>query len=346
MAALWPQSDHGSEKGQRLKDNFAFVSWIGDYFRHLWQKWQKHVQLALVLFVVSYLGSLLYKNWQSLARYHWELDYYSLAISLVPLVISVWLGALGWGKVLRTLEPDVGWSAITSVWMFSLWGKYLPAGTVWYVAGRMVLCDRYKIKKRHASVSILLEFVLVMVSCSVVFLISLPFWQSDGPVGRGLTVLGVMLLGLLILYPPVLERTTNLLARMMRRESIHLQLRYRDTLSLLMPYLAFWLSLGTAFYLLCSSIYPTPASFLQLVVLSGTFAASWLIGFLAIFAPNGLGIREGTLTLLLSLYMPVPVAIVVSLLSRVWSTIGELLAFALYFGARSLVRFLMVERSV
>lgn len=347
VVALWPQLDHGSEEGQQLKNNFAFVSWISDYFRPLWKKWQKHIQLALVLFLTLYLVSWLYGNWQSLARYDWEFDYYSLAISGFPFVISVWLGALGWGKVLRILEPDVSWDTIISIWMFSLSGKYLPAGTAWYVAGRMVLCDRYTIKKQHASVSILLEFVLVVISCSVVFLISLPFWQGDRPVvGIESIVLGVVLLGLFILYPPVLERVINLLACMVRRGAIRLQLRYRDTLSLLVPYLAFWLSLGTAFYFLCNSVHPTPASFLRLVVLSGAFAASWLVGFLAVFAPSGLGVREGTLTLLLSFHMPMPVAVVVSLLSRVWSAIGELLTFALYFGARSLIRLLMVEKSV
>lgn len=347
MVALRTQSDHGSEEGQRLKDNSAFVSWIGDYFRHLWKKWQKYIQLALVLFPVLYLVSWLYRNWQGLARYDWEFDYSSLAISVFPFVISVCLGALGWGKVLRALEPDVNWSTTTDIWMFSLLGKYLPAGTAWYVAGRMVLCDRYTIKKRHASVSILLEFVLVAISCSVVFLISLPFWQGDRPVvGIESIVLGVVLLGLFILYPPVLERIINLLTRMVRRGSIRLQLRYRDTLSMLVPYLAFWLSLGTAFYFLCDSVQPTPVSFLRLVVLSGAFAASWLVGFLAVFAPNGLGVREATLTLLLSFHMPMPVAVVVSLLSRAWSAIGELLTFALYFGTRSLIRLLMVEKSV
>ena len=40
---------------------------------------------------------------------------------------------------------------------------------------------------------------------------------------------------------------------------------------------------------------------------------------LAVFAPGGLGVREGVQALLLALVMPVPIALVVVVVTRVWS---------------------------
>jgi uncharacterized membrane protein YbhN (UPF0104 family) len=44
----------------------------------------------------------------------------------------------------------------------------------------------------------------------------------------------------------------------------------------------------------------------------------------AIFAPSGLGVREGVLVYLLLLMMPPPVAVIISILTRIWMTLIEI----------------------
>ena len=67
--------------------------------------------------------------------------------------------------------------------------------------------------------------------------------------------------------------------------------------------------------------YPVPPSALPGLVGSVLFA--FVVGYLAVFVPQGWGIREGLLSVLLAHYMPEPVAVVVAILSRVWIIGGE-----------------------
>jgi hypothetical protein len=54
-------------------------------------------------------------------------------------------------------------------------------------------------------------------------------------------------------------------------------------------------------------------------------AASYLGGYLAIFAPAGAGVREGVMGLLLTQVAPPPAAIVIAVASRIWFTATELI---------------------
>jgi hypothetical protein len=52
-----------------------------------------------------------------------------------------------------------------------------------------------------------------------------------------------------------------------------------------------------------------------------------MTGFVVIFAPGGLGVREGMMTLLLRSFIPTPLAIAISFIARVWMTLFEIVVF-------------------
>lgn len=60
------------------------------------------------------------------------------------------------------------------------------------------------------------------------------------------------------------------------------------------------------------------------------FAAAYVVGYLAVFAPAGAGIREGFLVLLLQPSMSAEAALVVALAARVWTTTVELVPAAFF----------------
>ena len=71
--------------------------------------------------------------------------------------------------------------------------------------------------------------------------------------------------------------------------------------------------------------------FSSILYLSGAFSLSSVIGILALFAPSGLGVREGILAIFLNQVMPTSVALVVSVASRLWITIAELVAAGIVY---------------
>lgn len=72
--------------------------------------------------------------------------------------------------------------------------------------------------------------------------------------------------------------------------------------ALLAPYVVFWMLYGTAFALLAR----TTSSFLELQVTIACTALAWVVGFVTIIIPGGLGIREVTLASLLRLTLGLP----------------------------------------
>jgi len=61
-----------------------------------------------------------------------------------------------------------------------------------------------------------------------------------------------------------------------------------------------------------------------ILFLTGALAISSTLGLIAIFAPSGLGVREGVLVYLLSFMMATPVAVIISILTRLWMTLIEI----------------------
>ena len=58
--------------------------------------------------------------------------------------------------------------------------------------------------------------------------------------------------------------------------------------------------------------------------MTGALAISSTLGLIALFAPSGLGVREGVLVYFLSAIMPSSVAVILSILTRLWMTFIEI----------------------
>jgi uncharacterized membrane protein YbhN (UPF0104 family) len=79
---------------------------------------------------------------------------------------------------------------------------------------------------------------------------------------------------------------------------------------------------GFGFYLFVDSVYPLALRYSLFV--AGAVAFSSTLGLIALFAPSGLGVREGALVYLLGFIMPTPVAVILSILTRIWMTLIEI----------------------
>jgi hypothetical protein len=154
--------------------------------------------------------------------------------------------------------------------------------------------------------------------------------HGTGLSGRLLPFLIVIPLGLVVVQPFVLERLLNWGLRLFKRGPVVIELTAWDLARFAAFHLLCWLGYGLAFHLFIRALYPVPLE--RLPALVGIFAGAWVIGFLSFLAPGGLGVREGILVYLLGFYLPSHVAIVVTLLSRLWVTAAELMGTALALG--------------
>ena len=106
------------------------------------------------------------------------------------------------------------------------------------------------------------------------------------------------------------------------KEPITESISYANVMKMLLIAVLSWIVGGIGFYLFVESIFSVPSS--HILFLTGALAFSGILGFVALFAPSGLGVREGVLVYLLSYLMPGSVAVIISVLTRLWMTLIEI----------------------
>ncbi len=159
----------------------------------------------------------------------------------------------------------------------------------------------------------------------IIFLAALIFFKEMGPVYSGKLfwwLIPLFLLGFVSIHPKVLQRIFNWTLVQFKREPVSLSISYSDVLWILFVCIISWVIGGVGFYLFVDSVYPVAPQYI--LFLTGALAISSTLGLVAIFAPSGLGVREGALVYLLSFVMATPVAVIISVLTRIWMTLIEI----------------------
>ncbi|MBV9791103.1 MAG: flippase-like domain-containing protein [Chloroflexi bacterium] len=263
----------------------------------------------------------------TLRQYSWQIAPGALVLGLV--CGAIYFGGLGlcWALLLRHIAgseraPSLWTSA--RVWLYSMSTRYLP-GNVWHILSRVAFAEQLKIPAAQVLSSATIEQVLTLLGALAIFGLTLPFWVVV-PLAQAPLLLLVPL-GLILIHPAVLGRILAWAAHRAKRPELAWHYSYRDMLGLLVAYSSAMLCAGLALYAVLWGLTPIRAAELPFVL--GAAALAWAIGFLSIFTPSGLGVREAILTALLASVYPLPVAIVGSLLFRLVLTCGEFLAVAL-----------------
>ncbi len=270
-----------------------------------------------VLLVLSAGVWYLTQNWVAVSGYVSDLGSVALLGSFMALTAArVTLAAISRACLkMNALAVPLGRSlAMNSA---SQLGKYLPGG-VWHLVGRAGLYRSAGLTTKRASGVLVLEnAILVASGLSVSILPAVALvWDPAG--GTDLDPAGSIALmagsWLLIVVGLVLVRRT---------------LRSRYTWAAAMPSLklaglniAFWSLLGVAFWLLLP---PHERLWALLPMATGIFAAAWVLGYLAPFAPAGVGVREGLIVAMLGPLVGVPMAVGAAAASRLLWTVNELL---------------------
>lgn len=277
--------------------------------------------ISVVTVVAFFLVRSIFAQWDAVARYRWSLHWEWLLLSAGLVWIDFVILILLWRMILvRIGKHRLPFRTAYRVWFLSNFGKYLP-GKVWTVMGMVYLLKAEGYSAAPVLVSAVLNQALSILSGLILSLVIL----GAGALG-GIPIWVLIAIGLLavaVLYPPLLQRTINVGLHLVRREPVEIPLPFGTIAFMFLIYLGTWIAYGGAFWLLLIGIgiHPT-GSFMEVVAI---FAASYLLGFLALFVPGGLGVREGALAVLAGRYLPIGLAAPVAVLSRIWLTVTELL---------------------
>jgi hypothetical protein len=204
----------------------------------------------------------------------------------------------------------------------SMVGKYLP-GKVWLVLGKVYLSGKEGLPRVEVFTSVVIEIILeIVASIFFFFIFLLSVMQQPLLSLKVIYSLGfIMVAGLVFLHPSVFYKLINIVLYWWKGEKVKKHIRYRDTIQLLIFYNFIVLFQGVAFYFFVNALCYVPLN--KILGLTGSLAIAGAVGTLSFFAPSGLGVREGILAFLLTSYVISPIAVLISLLARLWVTLGE-----------------------
>ena len=278
------------------------------------------VELCFVLAVVAFWWVMLASRWRSLTDEQWVLPPMSGGLAVLGFTLYYLMLGAGWTFIARATGHRIPLGAGLGVWLLSTPARYIP-GKVWHIVTRIRLAQRIDVSAPVVLVSSTLEQALIVLSATCAGLILVPWALGTGRVEWSALIILACAFGM---QPPVLRFMVRLGSRLFGKPPLSFDLDYRRTVLLFLWYTLAALANGTAFFLMASML--SPGSNLGWVLLSGTYSVAYVIGYVSIVTPSGIGVREAALTSILALYCPVQTAITISLLARALSVAGEAVA--------------------
>jgi len=287
----------------------------------------KFFQIAFLVLIGLLIGRIIYENWQEITKYEWSLNLPYLIPSFLLLLIHSALLATAWQRLVLLTGERLSLRASYKITVLSAFARYLPGG-IWDHVGRFALAKKeYGLEGKHVFLSVVLNIVLTVFAGVAIFLLSLLSF-SNYPNLRFLSWSLIFIpLGLVILYPPLLKKTMNFILSKLGKEQLKLSFSYPQILKTTFWFFLSWVIIGFSFFLLICAFSVIDLSLLPAIV--GIFAISWVIGFLTPIAPNGAGVREASLILLLGTVIPAPLAIVSALSFRLLIIAGDITSAAI-----------------
>jgi len=277
----------------------------------------------LVIFLAIYLQTL---DWSTLstAELSWG---YALIATVFALAMRFW-GAYVWFVLLKSLgAANLSSQKAQLVYVYAkTWlGRYIP-GTAPWILGKIYFASKHGISKNKLAVSSLLEGALQIVVTLVLAFAILLFDRRLDVIDDGFKVLmAVILVGCIVaIVPAVFNRLIALAYKIIRRKTFPAEHMAGNATILRGTglYVIGAIFSGLSFFFIAKAVY-APLGYDQLLFVFGASNLASAIGMLALFAPSGIGVREGIQVLLLSLIMPVEFALLIAVVTRLWSIIAD-----------------------
>jgi hypothetical protein len=237
-----------------------------------------------------------------------------------------------WRRVLSCWDQHLPFWSAARVWSVSNLGRYIP-GKIWQIGAMGAMARELDVSAIAASGSALLGtlvniaagFVVALVSGRALLLERLPAEM------RALTIAAVVVgCVALMLAPLIIPRLAPIAGRLIGRPLVA-TLPTRAVVYSLMGNVLAWLIYGAAFQLFVAGVLGKAAGGYQSYL--AAYTSSYLIGYIVLFAPAGLGVRETTMLKLLQLagLATYPQAALITVTSRLWLTLLEVTPAVLFW---------------
>lgn len=287
------------------------------------KKWGA-VRALLYIVVVAVIGILakqIIDSFDALSALPWFKHPGLLFIHVALLALVFMLLAAGWSHVLTSFGQSVAYADAAGCWLVSNAGKYIP-GKVFMFAGRVALCVKLGVRQAACLWALAIEhFFLLLATLPFLVVALLQGYTPNVVLGYALAAI-VLVAMVLLVRPKLFLLLINKILIRMRREPLAVAPTPGDMLLLAVVYVGTWTLYGLSGVVLSYAleIHTTMSA----TTLAAAFVTAWLLGFLSMLTPGGIGVREAALVILLQSQIATHEAIALAVLARATWTLVEI----------------------
>jgi glycosyltransferase 2 family protein len=265
------------------------------------------IGLSFLLMARALAGSLSQLNLSDI-----QFDVRAFLSALILTFLSVLGGTLGWAHIVRAWNPKTPYLAAIRYHLISMAAKYLP-GFGWQQVSKVVQLNRGGASLALSALPVTLELAIVIIAGAIIG--ALCFTVAPNPISPWppTTVVTLILFSLVafialpLFFSSWISRKAGYVSNYV---AILLNLFAAEALIVLS-----WLFLGVGLWFTSRIFYET--SYVDIPYFITSVVIGFIVSLAVIFVPNGWGVRELTLSVLLQAVIPSSIAVVSSIMFRV-----------------------------
>ena len=252
-----------------------------------------------------------------------------IALATLIVFLTYWLLIETWRRIVEASGEKLAPNDAARIWFVSNLGKYVP-GKVWSIAAMTVMAKNQRVSPVVAAGSSVLT-QLITVAAGIGVALVAGAGTLDRPVIA--IVAAVVIVAGLIAAPAILPALGRTAGSLTGRQIVLPSMSPKVVWLAMGSGVAAWIAYGIAFQFFVRGVLGSSAGATSSYI--AVYAASYIIGFLALFAPGGAVVRESAMvTGMVRLGLTGQAdALAVALASRLWLTVTELLPGLVYMAA-------------
>ena len=310
-----------------------------------WRQWRWLLMIFKVIFslaCVVFLFTWLSVNWPVIQSVWLEINWLYVLGSFVLLSISFLFLPCGMVIFLSGRQDQPSYLQSARAYYSSQPAKYLPGG-LWVYPTRLVMMKNMGFNLSTSTLALAFETISLVISSLFVSLVALGtavdrMWSMEFRFLIGLVCLSVAIGWTILpeLFHWTMKDTYRLPENLQRIRAIPIINRVRLLLVSVLMYSVMWSVAGLSFYVLTTAVSES-ISIESVSFTIGVSTLAWLAGFVSVFSPGGVGVREGTISVMLGTIMSPHYSMVVALSFRVLWSVAEVVffVFSLFIGRNS-----------
>ncbi len=275
--------------------------------------------VPLTAISLYFMFSFIYSSRSEILPYIGNVKTLPLLSGIVSLLVFFLLRSLSWKELVERYGYKLNTRESIYLLALSEIKRYIPGSIFGFVA-RIGNFNKLNIPSKIIVRLIFFESAVFLVSSLIVSIPGAFFLLNSSSI---FTSKYYLVLPILFIFVFVLSALGIVVFENNKKNSKSLIFKLPSFGKPFLLMLSSWIFFGIGNYLIAVSFYYLdPNRFLEL---SSLFVLSWLIGYIVLIVPLGLGVREAVVFFGLSILIPAPLAAALSVISRVGLIAAELL---------------------